>query len=97
MLILEAAGSGGALGNVTLQPTSADGQVRNGNRGAHVTLLVVAKTEHTGDLPPPPNSQLCIFPGAGRMILFEDPPRFNGTVERFFCTPFGKGDGSRTS
>ena len=39
-----------------------------------------------------PNSQLCIFPGAGHMIPFDDPARFNGTVERFFRTPFVKRD-----
>jgi pimeloyl-ACP methyl ester carboxylesterase len=39
-----------------------------------------------------PNSQLCIFPDATHMIPYDDPVRFNTTVERFFRTPFVKKD-----
>jgi pimeloyl-ACP methyl ester carboxylesterase len=39
-----------------------------------------------------PNSQLCIFPNATHMIPFDDPARFNSTVERFFREPFVKRD-----
>jgi len=39
-----------------------------------------------------PNSQLVIFPNATHMIPFDDPATFNGTVERFFRTPFVKKD-----
>ena len=39
-----------------------------------------------------PNGQLCIFPNATHMIPFDDPALFNGTVERFFRTPFVKRD-----
>jgi pimeloyl-ACP methyl ester carboxylesterase len=39
-----------------------------------------------------PNSQLCIFPDATHMIPYDDPPRFNATVDRFFRTPFVKKD-----
>jgi len=39
-----------------------------------------------------PNSQLCIFPNATHMIPYDDPMRFNTTVERFFSTPFVKKD-----
>jgi pimeloyl-ACP methyl ester carboxylesterase len=39
-----------------------------------------------------PNSQLCIFPDATHMIPYDDPPRFNATVDRFFRTPFTKKD-----
>lgn len=39
-----------------------------------------------------PNSQLCIFPDASHMIPYDDPPRFNAAVERFFRTPFTKRD-----
>jgi pimeloyl-ACP methyl ester carboxylesterase len=37
-----------------------------------------------------PNSQLCIFPDATHMIPFDDPERFNSTIDRFFRTPFVK-------
>ena len=39
-----------------------------------------------------PNGQLAIFPNATHMIPFDDPPTFNGTVERFLRTPFVKRD-----
>jgi pimeloyl-ACP methyl ester carboxylesterase len=39
-----------------------------------------------------PNSQLAIFPNATHMIPYDDPATFNGTVERFFATPFVKRD-----
>jgi pimeloyl-ACP methyl ester carboxylesterase len=39
-----------------------------------------------------PNSQLCIFPDATHMIPYDDPPRFNATVDLFFRTPFVKKD-----
>jgi len=39
-----------------------------------------------------PNSQLAIFPNATHMIPYDDPDRFNTTVERFFETPFVKKD-----
>jgi pimeloyl-ACP methyl ester carboxylesterase len=39
-----------------------------------------------------PNSELCIFPNATHMIPFDDPVRFNTTVERFFRAPFVKRD-----
>ena len=39
-----------------------------------------------------PNSQLCIFPDATHMIPYDEPVRFNATVERFFRTPFVKKD-----
>lgn len=39
-----------------------------------------------------PNSQLAIFPNATHMIPFDNPTLFNGTVERFFLTPFVKLD-----
>jgi pimeloyl-ACP methyl ester carboxylesterase len=39
-----------------------------------------------------PNSQLCILPDATHMIPYDDPPRFNATVDRFFRTPFVKKD-----
>jgi pimeloyl-ACP methyl ester carboxylesterase len=39
-----------------------------------------------------PNSQLCIFPDATHMIPYDEPARFNATVERFFSTPFVKKD-----
>ena len=39
-----------------------------------------------------PNSQLCIFPNATHMIPYDDPNRFDATVERFFRTPFVKKD-----
>ena len=38
------------------------------------------------------NSQLVIFPNATHMIPYDDPVRFNTTVERFFSTPFVKKD-----
>jgi pimeloyl-ACP methyl ester carboxylesterase len=39
-----------------------------------------------------PNSQLCIFPNATHMIPYDDPERFDATVERFFRAPFVKKD-----
>jgi len=39
-----------------------------------------------------PKSQLCIFPDATHMIPYDEPARFNATVERFFSTPFVKKD-----
>lgn len=39
-----------------------------------------------------PNSQLCIFPDATHMIPYDEPARFNATVERFFRVPFVKKD-----
>jgi len=39
-----------------------------------------------------PNSQLAIFPDATHMIPFDEPARFNSTVERFFGAPFVKKD-----
>ena len=39
-----------------------------------------------------PNSQLCIFPNATHMIPYDEPARFNATVERFFRAPFVKKD-----
>jgi pimeloyl-ACP methyl ester carboxylesterase len=35
-----------------------------------------------------PLGQLAIFPNATHMIIFDDPAMVNGTVERFFSTPF---------
>jgi pimeloyl-ACP methyl ester carboxylesterase len=35
-----------------------------------------------------PNAQLCIFPGATHMIPWQNPSRFNATVDTFFSTPF---------
>lgn len=35
-----------------------------------------------------PLGQLAIFPNATHMIIFDDPATLNGTVERFFATPF---------
>ena len=39
-----------------------------------------------------PNSQLCIFPNATHMVLYDEPDLFNATVERFFRAPFAKKD-----
>lgn len=39
-----------------------------------------------------PNSQLCIFPNATHMVLYDDPALFNATVDRFFRAPFVKKD-----
>jgi pimeloyl-ACP methyl ester carboxylesterase len=39
-----------------------------------------------------PNSQLAIFPNATHMVPYDDPALFNGTVQRFFRTPFVKKD-----
>jgi len=39
-----------------------------------------------------PNAQLAIFPDATHLIPYDDPARFNATVERFFSTPFVKKD-----
>ena len=39
-----------------------------------------------------PNSQLCIFPNATHMVLYDEPDLFNATVERFFRSPFVKKD-----
>ena len=39
-----------------------------------------------------PNGQLAVFPNATHMVPFDDPTLFNTTVERFFRTPFVKGD-----
>ena len=39
-----------------------------------------------------PNGQLAIFPNATHMIPYDDPVTFNGTVERFFVTPFVRRD-----
>jgi pimeloyl-ACP methyl ester carboxylesterase len=39
-----------------------------------------------------PNSQLCIFPNATHMVPYDDPARFDETVDRFFRTPFVKKD-----
>jgi pimeloyl-ACP methyl ester carboxylesterase len=39
-----------------------------------------------------PNSQLCIFPNATHMVPYDDPHRFNKTVDRFLCEPFVKKD-----
>jgi pimeloyl-ACP methyl ester carboxylesterase len=53
----------------------------------------VIRDEHTVDIYLHlPNSQLCIFPNATHMIPFDDPALFNGTVDRFFRTPFVKKD-----
>lgn len=35
-----------------------------------------------------PLGQLAIFPNATHMIIFDDPATLNGTVQRFFATPF---------
>jgi len=34
------------------------------------------------------NAELCIFPNATHLIPYDDPERFNSTVDRFFRTPF---------
>jgi pimeloyl-ACP methyl ester carboxylesterase len=53
----------------------------------------VTRDEHTLEIYHHlPNSQLCIFPDATHMIPYDDPPRFNATVDRFFRTPFVKKD-----
>ncbi len=39
-----------------------------------------------------PNAQLAIFPNATHTIPYDDPARFNGTIERFFRQPFVKID-----
>ena len=39
-----------------------------------------------------PNGQLAIFPDALHTIPWDDPVRFNATVERFLRTPFRKID-----
>jgi pimeloyl-ACP methyl ester carboxylesterase len=39
-----------------------------------------------------PNSQLCIFPNATHMVPYDEPARFNATVERFLREPFVKKD-----
>jgi pimeloyl-ACP methyl ester carboxylesterase len=39
-----------------------------------------------------PNSQLALFPNATHTVPFDDPVRFNATVEQFFRTPFVKRD-----
>jgi pimeloyl-ACP methyl ester carboxylesterase len=39
-----------------------------------------------------PDNQLCIFPNATHLVLYDDPDLFNRTVERFFRTPFVKKD-----
>ena len=51
------------------------------------------RDEHTLDIYHHiPNSQLAIFPNATHMIPYDDPVRFNTTVETFFRTPFVKKD-----
>jgi len=51
------------------------------------------RDEHTLDMfHHIPNSQLAIFPDAAHTISYDDPARFNATVERFFSTPFVKRD-----
>ena len=51
------------------------------------------RDEHTLDIYHHiPNSQLCIFPNATHMIPYDDPVRFNTTIERFFREPFSKKD-----
>lgn len=53
----------------------------------------VAREEHTLEIYHHlPNSQLCVFPDATHMIPYDDPPRFNAAVDRFFRTPFVKKD-----
>jgi pimeloyl-ACP methyl ester carboxylesterase len=53
----------------------------------------VIRDEHTLDIYHHiPNSQLCIFPNATHMMLYDDPALFNQTAERFFRTPFVKKD-----
>jgi pimeloyl-ACP methyl ester carboxylesterase len=53
----------------------------------------VVRDEHTLEIYHHlPNSQLCIFPDATHMIPYDDPPRFNAAVDRFFRTPFVKKD-----
>jgi len=39
-----------------------------------------------------PNAQLCIFSNATHMVPYDDPARFDATVERFLRTPFVKKD-----
>jgi pimeloyl-ACP methyl ester carboxylesterase len=39
-----------------------------------------------------PNAQLAIFPDATHLIPYDDPARFNATVEHFFVTPYVKKD-----
>jgi pimeloyl-ACP methyl ester carboxylesterase len=39
-----------------------------------------------------PKAHLCIFPGATHMIAWQDPERFNQTVEKFFREPFAQPD-----
>jgi pimeloyl-ACP methyl ester carboxylesterase len=51
----------------------------------------VIADEHTLDIYHHiPNSQLAIFPDALHTIPWDDPARFNATVERFLRTPFRK-------
>ena len=51
------------------------------------------RDEHTLDIYHHiPNSQLAIFPDATHLIPYDDPARFNATVERFFATPYVKKD-----
>ena len=38
------------------------------------------------------NAQLGIFPNSTHMVPFDDPERFNATIERFLSTPFKKKD-----
>lgn len=53
----------------------------------------VIRNEHTLDIfNSLPKAQLCIFPGATHMIPWEDPNRFNETVDRFFREPFSRPD-----
>lgn len=39
-----------------------------------------------------PNANLAIFPNSTHMVPYDDPALFNGTLQRFFQTPFQKKD-----
>lgn len=55
------------------------------------------RDEHTLDIyHHVPNSQLCIFPNATHMVPYDDPARFNATVDNFFRTPYVKIDRVKT-
>lgn len=55
------------------------------------------RDEHTLDIyHHVPNSQLCIFPNATHMIPYDDPARFDTTVDKFFREPFVKIDRVKT-
>jgi pimeloyl-ACP methyl ester carboxylesterase len=55
------------------------------------------RDEHTLDMYHHiPNSELCIFPNATHMIPYDDPARFDATVDHFFNTPYVRIDRVKT-